>query len=111
MIMFGNMDEEVLLYFLNETLEPERCVEVFRVMMEYEDYDYDWLLEQFLAMLERVDEYALTDKASTFVEGVRNLNLRKMNAATGETSEMEDDWNDEDGPNYDDDYDDYTSMY
>ncbi len=95
--MFGNMDEEVLLYFLNETLEPERCVEVFRVMMEYEDYDYDWLLEQFLAMLERVDEYALTDKASTFVEGVRNLNLRKMNA--------------EDGPNYDDDYDDYTSMY
>ena len=109
--MLGNMDDEVMLYLLNETLDAERCVEVFRVMMEYEDHDYDWLVEQFLALLERLDEYALTDRAGTFVDGVRNLNLRKMNAATGETSEMDDSWDDEDGPNYDDDFDDYTSMY
>jgi len=105
-----NMDEEVMTYLLNEILESDRCVEIFRVMMEYEDFEFNWLMEQFLCVLETLDEYALTDRSGDFVDAVRKLNFRKMDAATGETGEL-DESSDEDAPNYDDDFDDYTPMY
>jgi hypothetical protein len=51
-----------------------------------------------------------TDRSGDFVDAVRKLNFRKMDAATGETGEL-DESSDGDDPNYDDDFDDYTPMY
>ena len=104
------MDEEVMTYLLNEILEADRCVEIFRVMMEYEDFEFNWLMDQFLSVLETLDDYALTDRSGDFVDAVRKLNFRKMDAATGETGEL-DESSDDDDANYDDDFDDYTPMY
>ena len=54
--MSWKMDDDVLIYVLNELLESQRMVDIFKVMMEYEDFEMDWLAEQFLSLLERLDE-------------------------------------------------------
>jgi len=104
------MDDDVLLYVLNELLESQRMVDIFKVMMEYEDYEMDWLAEQFLSLLERLDEYdGLSDRSGEFYEAIQRLNFRKMEAASGDVAELSD-VEDEDY-NFDDDFDDVTPMY
>ena len=85
-------DEDVLIYILNEIMEAEQMTSVFKVMMEHEDYPYDWLLEQFMAILSRLDEYALSERAEVFLEAVQKLNFRKMDSYTGETAELDDEY-------------------
>tara|TARA_Y100000310_G_scaffold329629_1_gene399847 strand:- start:1750 stop:2064 length:315 start_codon:yes stop_codon:yes gene_type:complete len=84
-------DEDVLAYVLNEILEAEQMANVFKAMMEYEDYPFDWLMEQFLIVLNRVDEMSMTDRAGEFHELVQKMNFRKMDANTGEIVELDDD--------------------
>ena len=85
-------DEDVLIYILNEILEAEQMTNVFKVMMESEDYPYEWLLEQFMSILSRLDEYALSERAEDFFEAVQKLNFRKMDAHTGDTAELDDEY-------------------
>ncbi len=104
------MDDDVLLYVLNELLEGDRMVDIFKVMMEYEDFEMDWLAEQFLSLLERLDEYdGLSDRSGEFADAIQRLNFRKMEAASGDVAELSD--SDEEGHNFDDDFDDFTPMY
>ena len=104
------MDDDVLLYVLNELLEGDRMVDIFKVMMEYEDFEMDWLAEQFLSLLERLDEYdGLSDRAGEFSEAIQRLNFRKMDAASGDVAELSD--SDDDDYNFDDDFEDVTPMY
>jgi len=105
------MDDDVLIYVLNELLESQRMVDIFKVMMEYEDFEMDWLAEQFLSLLERLDEYdGLSDRAGEFLETIQRLNFRKMEASSGDVAELSDDDSGEDS-NFDDDFDDFTPLY
>jgi len=85
-------DEDVLIYILNEIITAEQMTNVFKVMMENEDYPYEWLLEQFMFILSRLDEYALSERAEEFFEAVQKLNFRKMDAYTGVTAELDDEY-------------------
>ena len=86
-------------------------VDIFKVMMEYEDFEMDWLAEQFLSLLERLDEYdGLSDRAGEFLETIQRLNFRKMEASSGDVAELSDDDSGEDS-NFDDDFDDFTPLY
>jgi len=106
--MSWKMDDDVLIYVLNELLESQRMVDIFKVMMEYEDFEMDWLAEQFLSLLERLDEYdGLSDRAGEFLETIQRLNFRKMEASSGDVAELSDDDSGEDS-NFDDDFDDFT---
>ena len=108
--MSWKMDDDVLIYVLNELLESQRMVDIFKVMMEYEDFEMDWLAEQFLSLLERLDEYdGLSDRAGEFLETIKKLNFRKMEAASGDVAELSD--VDDDEANFDDDFDDFTPLY
>ncbi len=82
-------DEEVMIYILNELIVDNRMVDIFKLMMEYEDYPLDWLMNQFLVILEAVDEYALSDRGSEFHEAVQKLNFMKMDAHSGEVSALD----------------------
>jgi hypothetical protein len=84
-------DEDVMIYILNELIVDNRMVDIFKVMMEYEDYPLDWLLQQFMSVLTAVDGYALSDRASEFFEAVQKLNFMKMDAHSGQVSSIEDD--------------------
>jgi hypothetical protein len=109
--MSWKMDDDVLIYVLNELLESQRMVDIFKVMMEYEDFEMDWLAEQFLSLLERLDEYdGLSDRAGEFLETIQRLNFRKMEASSGDVAELSDDDSGEDS-NFDDDFDDFTPLY
>ena len=109
--MSWKMDDDVLIYVLNELLESQRMVDIFKVMMEYEDFEMDWLAEQFLSLLERLDEYdGLSDRAGEFLETIQRLNVRKMEASSGDVAELSDDDSGEDS-NFDDDFDDFTPLY
>ena len=109
--MSWKMDDDVLIYVLNELLESQRMVDIFKVMMEYEDFEMDWLAEQFLSVLERLDEYdGLSDRAGEFLETIQRLNFRKMEASSGDVAELSDDDSGEDS-NFDDDFDDFTPLY
>ena len=109
--MSWKMDDDVLIYVLNELLESQRMVDIFKVMMEYEDFEMDWLAEQFLSLLERLDEYdCLSDRAGEFLETIQRLNFRKMEASSGDVAELSDDDSGEDS-NFDDDFDDFTPLY
>ena len=44
-------DEQVMIYILNEILDAEQMADIFKMMMEYEDYPHDWLLDQFTILL------------------------------------------------------------
>ena len=90
-------DEDVMIYILNELIVDNRMVDIFKVMMEYEDYPLDWLLSQFMVILTAVDEYALSDRGTEFFEAVQKLNFMKMDARSGEVSTLDDD---EDGEDY-----------
>ena len=108
--MSWKMDDDVLIYVLNELLESQRMVDIFKVMMEYEDFEMDWLAEQFLSLLERLDEYdGLSDRAGEFLETIQRLNFRKMEASSGDVAELSD--SDDEEQNFDDDFDDFTPMY
>ena len=89
-------DEDVMIYILNELIVDNRMVDIFKVMMEYEDYPMDWLLSQFMAILSAVDDYALSDRASDFFEAVQKLNFMKMDANSGEVSSIDGDEEDDD---------------
>ena len=109
--MSWKMDDDVLIYVLNELLESQRMVDIFKVMMEYEDFEMDWLAEQFLSLLERLDEYdGLSDRAGEFLETIQRLNFRKMEASSGDVAELSDHDSGEDS-NFDDDFDDFTPLY
>jgi hypothetical protein len=82
-------DEDIMIYIMNELAETEKMVNVFKVMMEYEDYPFDFLMSQFMAILSRVDEYSMTVRADEFFEEVQKLNFRKVDAITGETAELD----------------------
>lgn len=84
-------DEDVMIYILNELIVDNRMVDIFKCMMEYEDYPLDWLLNQFMSILGAVDEYALSDRASEFFDAVQKLNFMKVDAHSGEVSNIEDD--------------------
>ena len=85
------MDDDVLIYVLNELLESQRMVDIFKVMMEYEDFELDWLAEQFLSLLERLDEYdGLSDRSGEFADAIQRLNFRKMEASSGDVAELSD---------------------
>jgi len=83
-------DEDVLIFIMNELVETEKMVNIFKVMMEYEDYPFDFLMDQFMSILERVDVYATSDRVSEFQEAVAKLNFRKVDAISGEVSELDD---------------------
>ena len=83
-------DEDVLIFIMNELVETEKMVNVFKVMMEYEDYPFDFLMDQFLSILERVDVYATSDRVNEFQDAVAKLNFRKVDAISGEVSELDD---------------------
>lgn len=83
-------DEDVLIFMMNELVETEKMVNIFKVMMEYEDYPFDFLMDQFMSVLERVDVYATSDRASEFQDAVAKLNFRKVDAISGEVSELDD---------------------
>ena len=83
-------DEDVLIFIMNELVETEKMVNIFKVMMEYEDYPFDFLMDQFMSILERVDAYATSDRVSEFQEAVAKLNFRKVDAISGEVSELDD---------------------
>ncbi len=103
------MDDDVLIYILNELLESQRMVDIFKVMMEYEDFEMDWLAQQFLSLLERLDEYdGLSDRAGEFLETIQRLNFRKMEASSGDVAELSDT---DDEECFDDDFDDFTPLY
>lgn len=103
------MDDDVLIYILNELLESQRMVDIFKVMMEYEDFEMDWLAQQFLSLLERLDEYdGLSDRAGEFLETIQRLNFRKMEASSGDVAELSDT---DDEQSFDDDFDDFTPLY
>jgi|TARA_Y100000296_G_scaffold37228_1_gene43083 hypothetical protein len=91
-------DEDVMIYILNELIVDNRMVDIFKVMMEYEDYPLDWLMNQFMVILEAVDEYALSDRASEFHEAVQKLNFMKMDARSGEVSAIDEDEDEEYSP-------------
>lgn len=88
--MIGIDDEEVMIYMMNELVETEKMVNIFKVMMEYEDYPFDFLFDQFMILLNRVDSYAMTTRSEEFFEAVQKLNFRKVDAITGETAELDD---------------------
>ena len=75
-------DEDVLIYMMNELVETEKMVNIFKVMMEYEDYPFDFLMDQFLSIIERLDAYSMTNRAA-------KLNFRKVDAISGEVSELD----------------------
>jgi hypothetical protein len=83
-------DEDVLIFMMNELVETEKMVNIFKVMMEYEDYPFDFLMDQFMSVLERVDVYATSDRANEFQDAVAKLNFRKVDAISGEVSELHD---------------------
>ncbi len=83
-------DEDVLIFIMNELVETEKMVNIFKVMMEYEDYPFDFLMDHFMSILERVDAYATSDRVSEFQEAVAKLNFRKVDAISGEVSELDD---------------------
>jgi len=89
-MMIGIDDEEVMIYMMNELVETEKMVNIFKVMMEYEDYPFDFLFDQFMILLNRVDSYAMTTRSEEFFEAVQKLNFRKVDAITGETAELDD---------------------
>ena len=89
-------DEDIMIYIMNELAVTEKMVNVFKVMMEYEDYPFDFLMSQFMTILSCVDEYSMTVRADEFFEEVQKLNFRKMDAITGETAELDDDDEDPD---------------
>ncbi len=89
-------DEDVMIYILNELIVDKRMVDIFKVMMEYEDYPMDWLLSQFMAILGAVDDYACSDRATEFHEAVQKLNFMKMDANSGEVSTIDSDEDDDD---------------
>lgn len=82
-------DEDIMIYIMNELAETEKMVNVFKVMMEYEDYPFDFLMDQFLSIIERLDDYATTNRAEEFAEAVTKLNFRKVDAISGEVSELD----------------------
>jgi len=91
-------DEDVMIYILNELIVDNRMVDIFKVMMEYEDYPLDWLLNQFMSILGAVDGYALTDRASEFFDAVQKLNFMKVDAYSGEVAAIDDDEDDDYSP-------------
>ena len=60
-------DEDVLIYMMNELVETEKMVNIFKVMMEYEDYPFDFLMDQFLSIIERLDAYSMTTVPRSFL--------------------------------------------
>ncbi len=88
-------DEDVMTYVLNEILDAQQMADVFKMMMEYEDYPFDWLLEQFMVLLNRVDEYSMSDRGGEFHELVLKMNFRKMDANTGEVAELDEEYTEE----------------
>jgi|TARA_R110002020_G_C16181059_1_gene764838 hypothetical protein len=92
-------DEDVMVYILNELIVDNRLVDIFKVMMEYEDYPLDWLMDQFMMILTAVDNYdGVSDRASEFYEAVQKLNFMKVDAHSGEVSEIDTDDDEEYSP-------------
>ena len=88
-------DEGVMIYILNEILDAEQMADIFKMMMEYEDYPHDWLLDQFTILLGAVDEYAMSDRLGEFTDKVESMNSRKVDANSGEVAELHEENSDE----------------
>ena len=79
-------DEQVMIYILNEILDAEQMADIFKMMMEYEDYPHDWLLDQFTILLGAVVEYSMSDRLGEFTDKVESMNFRKVDANSGEVA-------------------------